>query len=341
MKSCRNAMARISVIIPAKNEADALRSLLPKVRAVLPEAEVIVVDDGSVDASAEVALASGARVIRHPYSLGNGAAVKTGARAAAGDVLVLMDGDGQHDPRDIPRLLALFAHNYDMVVGARCARSHASVPRRVANAIYNRLAGYVTGQRIDDLTSGFRVVRAERFREFLDLYPNRFSYPTTITMALFRAGYSVGYVPIHAGKRSGRSHVRPLSDGAKFLLIIFKIGTLYAPMKLFVPVSAAFFATGVLYYLYAYFTLGRFTNMSSLMFTTSVLVFLIGLVSEQITQLVYIRNRDDSKAAGANGVAPAAISGNVDARSVCERQKGAFGQSVNDRTTEAASSVEV
>jgi glycosyltransferase involved in cell wall biosynthesis len=225
-------------------------------------------------------------VIRHPYSKGNGAAVKSGARAARGEILVFLDADGQHDAEDIPRLLEAMV-DCDLVVGSRSPSTHANLGRRVANGFYNWLAGYMTGQRVLDLTSGFRAARAAKFREFLYLLPNGFSYPTTSTMAFFRAGYSVTYVPIHAGIRTGKSHIRPLQDGLRFLLIIFKVGTLYSPLKLYFPISGMFFLVGMAYYLYTYLTTSRFTNMGALMLTTAVLVFLIGLVSEQITQLNY------------------------------------------------------
>lgn len=278
---------RVSIVVPAKNEAEPIRELLPRIRAAVPEGEIVVVDDGSTDGTGELAAGLGARVVRHPYGMGNGAAIKSGARIADGDILVFMDADGQHDPADISRLMSKLGEGYDMVVGGRIRGSHASTGRRFANAFYNRFASYVTGQKVEDLTSGFRIACADRFREFLYLLPNGFSYPTTSTMAFFRAGYSVAYVPIEAGKRIGKSHIRPIQDGLRFLLIIFKVGTLYSPLKLFAPVSAAFFVTGLSYYLYTYVTAGQFTNMSALMFTTAVLVFLIGLVSEQITQLVY------------------------------------------------------
>lgn len=278
---------RVSIIIPARNEAASLRSLLPRISALGVADEVIVVDDGSADGTAEVARQYGARVVLHPYSRGNGAAIKSGARAANGDVLVFMDGDGQHDPADIPRLLARLAQGYDMVVGARQNGSQASVGRGLANGFYNWVASYMTGQRVADLTSGFRVAVAEKFLEFLHLLPNGFSYPTTSTMAFFRAGYGVAYEPIHAARRIGRSHIRPIRDGLRFLLIIFKIGTLYSPLKLFAPIAGAFSLVGVGLYAYTYATSGRFTNMSALLFSTATIIFLIGLVSEQITQLVY------------------------------------------------------
>ena len=220
--------------------------------------------------------------------MGNGAAIKRGARAASGDILVFMDADGQHNAAHIAALLAKLDEGYDMVVGARDASGQANFHRGLANAFYNRLASHMTGHRIDDLTSGFRAVRAERFREFLHLLPNGFSYPTTSTMAFFRSAYPVAYVPIPVAKRVGNgSHIRPLKDGLRFLLIIFKIATLYAPMKLFAPVAALFFATGLGYYGYTFATQHRLTNMSTLLFSAAVIIFLIGLISEQITNLTY------------------------------------------------------
>lgn len=276
-----------SIVLPARNEAAAIAETLAHLKTGLPEAEIIVVDDGSTDDTAALARAAGARVISHPYSKGNGAAIKTGARAASGEVIVFMDADGQHDPADIPALLARLDEGHDMVVGARQAGSQASIGRGLANRFYNRLASYMTGHRVEDLTSGFRAVRAEKFREFLYLLPNGFSYPTTSTMAFFRAGYSVAYEPIHAAKRVGKSHIRPLHDGLRFLLIIFKIGTLYSPLKLFAPMAAGLFLLGTLWYLHTWFHFGRFTNMSALLYTGSVVVFMMGLISEQITALMY------------------------------------------------------
>ena len=227
------------------------------------------------------------RQLRNHYALGNGAAIKAGARVAKGDVLIFMDADGQHQPDDIPALLEKFAEGYDMVVGARQSGSHAGAHRAVANDLFSRFASWMVMQNIQDLTSGFRVVRAEKFRKFMYLLPNGFSYPTTITMSFFRAGFAVGYVPIHTPRRVGNSHIRPLRDGVRFLLIIIKVGTLYSPQKLFLPVSAGFFLTGLAYYAYTFWTAGRFTNMSALMFISAILTFLIGIVSEQISALHY------------------------------------------------------
>lgn len=284
-------MDRISIILPAKNEAEGLRRTLPALRGLYPQAELIVVDDGSTDDTAAIATAHGARVLGSPYSMGNGAAIKRGARAAGGDILVFMDADGQHDPAAIATLLGKLEQGYDMVVGARDGSGQANFHRGAANTFYNWLASRMTGFAIKDLTSGFRAVRAERFREFLHLLPNGFSYPTTSTMAFFRSAYPVAYVPIHVAKRVGNgSHIRPLKDGIRFLLIIFKIATLYSPLKLFAPVAGMFFLTGVGYYGYTFATIHRFTNMSALLFSAAVIVFLIGLISEQITNLTYRRD---------------------------------------------------
>jgi glycosyltransferase involved in cell wall biosynthesis len=281
----------ISVILPAKNEAQGLQRTLPLLRACFPDAEVIVVDDGSTDATAAVATGHGARVLSSPYSMGNGAAIKRGARAASGDILVFMDADGQHDPGLIQQLLDKLDAGFDMVVGARDSSGQANAGRGAANAFYNRLASWMTGHRIADLTSGFRAVRADRFREFLHLLPNGFSYPTTSTMAFFRSAYPVAYVSIPVAKRIGASsHIRPLRDGLRFLLIIFKIATLYSPLKLFAPTAFVFGLLGLGYYAYTFLFEHRFTNMSALLLSGAVIVFLIGLISEQITNLTYRRD---------------------------------------------------
>lgn len=282
------ATAHLSIIIPARNEAENLRQLLPQIKALMAGTEIIVVDDGSTDDTPAVCTEFQVRHLRHPYAKGNGAAVKSGARAATGKVLIFMDGDGQHKPEDIPRLLEQFNQGYDMVVGARQSGSQAGLHRAVANDLFSRFASWMVMQPIADLTSGFRVVHANRFRQFLYLLPNGFSYPTTITMSFFRAGYSVAYLPIHSPRRvSGRSHISPLRDGIRFLLIIIKVGTLFSPLKLFLPVSAGFFVTGLGYYLYTYLTSARFTNMSALLLISAVFTFLIGIVSEQISALHY------------------------------------------------------
>ncbi|HEV2681310.1 MAG TPA: glycosyltransferase family 2 protein [Rhodanobacter sp.] len=285
-------MNRLSIILPAKNEAPALAALLPRLRAAHPEAEIIVVDDGSTDDTRSICTSSSVACLSSPYSMGNGAAIKRGARAATGDIFIFMDGDGQHDPADIARLLDQLNRGYDMVVGARDWGSQAGVGRGLANTLYNWLATRMTGHPVLDLTSGFRAVRADKFREFLHLLPNGFSYPTTSTMAFFRSAYPVAYVPIKAAQRVGKSHIKPLRDGVRFLLIIFKIATLYSPLKLFVPASGAFFLLGCINYSWTFVHGGRLTNMSTLMWSASVIVFLIGLISEQITALTYTKQRD-------------------------------------------------
>ena len=283
----------LSIILPAKNEVAALAELLPRLKQAQPDAEIIVVDDGSSDDTATCCSKNVVQVVRQPYSMGNGAAIKRGARAASGEILVFMDADGQHDPALIERLLKRLGDGFDMVVGARDWSGQAGVGRGIANTLYNWLASRMTNFPVRDLTSGFRVVKADKFREFLHLLPNGFSYPTTITMAFFRSAYAVAYEPIPVARRIGKSHIRPVRDGVRFFLIIFKIATLYSPLKLFIPTSALFFLLGLSYYLYTFIMYHRFTNMSMLLFSASVIVFLIGLVSEQITALVYSKSGRD------------------------------------------------
>ena len=278
----------LSIVLPAKNEAAALVDLLPRLKAAQPNAQIIAVDDGSTDDTVAVCAANNVTALSNPYSMGNGAAIKRGARAATGDTIVFMDADGQHDPALIATLLAKLDEGFDMVVGARDGSGQANFHRGLANTFYNWLASHMTGHAVLDLTSGFRAVRADRFREFLHLLPNGFSYPTTSTMAFFRSAYPVAYVPIPVAKRVGtNSHIRPLKDGIRFLLIIFKIATLYSPLKLFAPTAALFFLLGLTNYVYTFATIHRFTNMSMLLFSAAVIVFLIGLISEQITALMY------------------------------------------------------
>ncbi|MBT8100608.1 MAG: glycosyltransferase family 2 protein [Gammaproteobacteria bacterium] len=280
----------LSIIIPAKNEQGAIGAVVATAKAEYPDAEIIVVNDGSTDDTGKIAADAGANVITHPISLGNGASIKTGARAARSDILAMMDGDGQHDARDLGKLLSKLDEGFDMAIGARDSGSHANVGRLFANGLYNGVATFLSGKRILDLTSGFRAVRAEKFREYLYLLPNGFSYPTTITMAFLRSGYPVCFEPVVAEKRTGKSHIRPIRDGVRFFAIIFKIATLYAPLKIFLPLSALFFTTGMGWYAYTYLTSARFTNMSMLLFSASVIIFLIGLISEQITALTYKKN---------------------------------------------------
>ena len=278
---------KMSIVLPAKNESAVIERVVSQLTKQYPEAEIIVVDDGSNDDTAKLASQAGASVISHRYSMGNGAAIKSGTRAATEDIIVFMDADGQHDPADIPKLLKKIDEGYEMAVGARSSDGHASTGRGWANRFYNRLASYMTGQKVLDLTSGFRAVKASRFREFLYLLPNGFSYPTTSTMAFFRAGYPVAYVPITAARRIGNSHIAPLKDGLRFLLIIFKIGTLYSPLKIFIPLALVHGVLGIGYYVFTYVTASRLSVATVFMLTAAVTIFLIGLVSEQITALMY------------------------------------------------------
>ncbi|EXB48056.1 glycosyltransferase family 2 protein [Acinetobacter sp. 1000160] len=278
---------KTSIVLPAKNESGAIGQTVARIQQLNLAYEIIIVNDGSTDNTKDIAEQAGAKVVSHPYSKGNGAAIKTGARTALGDVIVFMDADGQHDPNDIPHLLMQIEQGYDLVVGARQKGSQASIGRGIANTLYNHLATYMTEHRVEDLTSGFRAVRAEKFREFLYLLPNGFSYPTTSTMAFFRAGYSVAYVPIHTAQRIGKSHINPVKDGVRFFLIIFKIATLFSPLKMFLPIAVVLFLMATSWYGYTLYEFHRFTNMSALLYTGSVMIFLMGLISEQITALMY------------------------------------------------------
>ena len=284
----------VSIIIPAYNEGAVIGQIVAQVHDSLHSQgeayEVIVVDDGSTDETAVVAEEAGARVVKHPYNIGNGAAVKTGIRKARGEIVVMLDGDGQHDPRDIPRLIQELGP-YDMVVGARTSGSETSFHRDIANRIYNWLATYICGRKIEDLTSGFRAIKADIARSFVYLLPNTFSYPSTLTLAVVRSGYSLAYVPIKTTRRVGKSKIKLLQDGSRFLLIILRITTLFSPMKIFLPASVLMFLLGFGYGLFkVIFLSSRYGPTSAMVMTVSVLVFLIGLVSEQVAQLRFDRS---------------------------------------------------
>lgn len=279
----------LSIILPAFNESGTIDDVIRGIHARFPDAEIVVVDDGSADETAAVAEAAGATVYRHSYNVGNGAAIKTGIRVANGDILVFMDADGQHDPEDVARILEYFPE-YDMVVGARTKNGQATVGRALGNRIYNWLASYVTKFPVKDLTSGFRAVKAEVARSFVFLLPNTYSYPTTLTLGVLRTGRTMKYVPIRVRKRSaGRSKIKFFRDGVRFFMILIRIATLYSPMRIFLPVSFVMFLLGILRYAYTYWTEGRFTNMSAMLFISAVLVFMMSLISEQICQLRFER----------------------------------------------------
>ena len=288
------------MIIPAFNEDVVIGNVVKQIRAVVNKLdknhEIIVIDDGSADNTAQSARDAGATVIQHPYNIGNGAAVKTGIRHARGKILVTIDGDGQHDPNDIIKLVNQIGP-YDMVVGSRNRESDTAAHRDVANMVFNSLATYISGRKIEDLTSGFRAIKTHIARQFVYLLPNQFSYPSTITLSIVRAGYSLGYESIRFSRREGKtkSKIKPLQDGLRFLMIILKIAVFYAPLKIFVPLSIIIFLLGVSYGLMRIFVLSApYGQTSALLMSTAVLTFLVGLVSEQIAQLRFDRSESNS-----------------------------------------------
>jgi glycosyltransferase involved in cell wall biosynthesis len=276
--------AAVSIVVPAFNEEAAIASLVTQLLAAANWHEIIVVDDGSKDATAARASAAGARVVRHPYNKGNGAAVKSGIRTATGEFILIVDGDGQHQADDARRLVAKLG-DYDLVIGARTADTQATHTRRFGNSALNWLAGYLTDRDIPDLTSGFRAARREHLREFIHLLPNGFSTPTTTTLAFIKAGYNVTFEPVEARQRVGHSKIRLARDGTKFLMIILRIVTIFSPLRIFFPISAASFALGSGYALWTIYWESHVTNSSVLLIILAVIVFLVGLVSEQISAL--------------------------------------------------------
>jgi glycosyltransferase involved in cell wall biosynthesis len=276
--------AQVSVVIPAFNEQEAIADVVSRVRGRGAWREVLVVDDGSTDLTGERAAQAGARVIRHPYNKGNGAAVKSGIRKATGEFVLIIDGDGQHRPEDARRLASRLGE-YDLVVGARSTTTQATLARRFGNGALNGLASYLTGREIPDLTSGFRGARREYLREFIHLLPNGFSTPTTTTLAFIKAGYNVTFEPVEARDRIGQSKIRLARDGAKFFMIILKIVTIFSPLRVFVPLAGATIATGLAYGLWNVVAHSRIPNGAVLLILFGVMVFLVGLVSEQISAL--------------------------------------------------------
>ena len=291
--SKRMDKTEISIIIPVYDEEHTIGEIINKIKALYPEFEIIVINDGSTDKTGEVARDAGAIVYTHPYNIGNGAAIKSGIRIASGENLVFMDGDGQHNPEDIAKLIKCFP-DYDMVVGARPKGHQASRIRAAGNGVFNWFASYVSKFAIQDLTSGFRAIKSDVAHNLLYLLPNTYSYPTTLTLGILRSGRSVKYTPIQIKcRQKGKSKIQVFRDGVRFLMIISKICALYSPLRIFLPVSFMMFCLGLGYYLYTFLTVGRFTNMSSLLFTTSILIFMMGLISEQISQMRFERSEGD------------------------------------------------
>jgi len=280
---------KFSVIIPCYNESQTIGRLVNNISNLYPDFEIIVIDDGSTDDTAVIAEEAGATVYSHPYNIGNGAAIKSGIRRASGDILVFMDADLQHNPEDIETMLS-YLPDYDMVVGARSKKDQASLGRALGNKLYNWLSSYVAKFNVQDLTSGFRAIKSDIAKQFLYLLPNTYSYPTTLTLGVLRTGRALKYIPIKVRvRKAGKSNINIFKDGIRFFMIIVKICTLFSPFRIFLPVSFFMFCLGLSYYMYTFFVSGRFTNMSALLFTTSIIIFMMGLISEQICQMRFER----------------------------------------------------
>jgi glycosyltransferase involved in cell wall biosynthesis len=284
--------AATSVVIPARDEEQTVGDVVTALRATAPWREIIVVDDGSADDTAARAAAAGAHVIRHPYNKGNGASVKSGVRAASGDWVLIVDADGQHRAEDAVRLVGALGE-YDLVVGARSRKTQATAVRRLGNDVLNWLAGYLAERPIPDLTSGFRAVHREGLLEFLHLLPNGFSTPTTTTMAFLRAGYNVRFEPIDARQRTGSSKIRLARDGPRFFLILLKLITIFSPLKIFVPISVGAFTLGLVYGVGNAIQYSRIPNGAVFLLMFAVMVFLVGLISEQVSTLRFESSRRD------------------------------------------------
>lgn len=274
----------VTIVVPAFNEGHSIGQVVAALREAAPWHEVLVIDDGSTDGTGKAAEDAGAKVLRHPYNKGNGAAVKTAIRAATSDWIAIIDADGQHRTDDAKRIVAKLG-DFDLVIGARDPRTQATPGRRLGNAVLNRLASYLTERPIPDLTSGYRAARREYLLEFIHLLPNGFSTPTTTTLAFIKAGYNVAFEPIAALPRVGSSKIRLARDGAKFFLILLKMITIFSPLRIFAPVSGIAFAVGAVYGAWNYAYHSRIPNGAVLLLMFSVIVILVGLISEQISTL--------------------------------------------------------
>ena len=278
----------VTIVIAAFNEGMTIGGVVERTRAVCPDAEILVVDDASSDDTADQAEAAGARVIRRPYNLGQGAGIKTGVRAATGDVVVLLDGDGQHDPADIPRLLEPIGA-YDLVIGQRDRAGQQNTVRWLGNSALNRLGSYLVGIQMRDLTSGFRAMRRNVMLDVLHLLPNQYSWSTTSALAFAKAGFHVCFEPIVVRRReTGKSSQKLMRNGIRFLLIMLRVSTLFSPLRIFFPMFVLLQLLALVGYIWSVAAGSPKLHLppsTVMFFLGGLLVFAFGLISEQIAHL--------------------------------------------------------
>jgi glycosyltransferase involved in cell wall biosynthesis len=274
----------LSIVIPVYNEEKAIGEVLDKLITQRQEKnwEILVVDDGSNDQTARIILNYPVRLIRHHGNRGYGAALKSGIRHSTSDFIVIMDGDGQHNPQDIRRLLRE-VENSDLVAGARQKKSHSPLWRMPGKWFLSLLANYLMRQRIPDLNCGFRIYRREILMPYLPICPDGFSFSMTSLFAFLSDNYRVTYIPIETGNRKGRSSVT-LFTGFETILLILRIITLFNPLRIFIPISAGcILFGGSLFFIY-YFFHDRGSVSALVLLLIGVQFFFFGLVSDQLAR---------------------------------------------------------
>ena len=275
-----------SIIIPLFNEENSIIRVISNLDNYLkPKGynyEIIVVNDASSDKSGElVKNANGIKLINQPYNKGYGAAIKTGVRNAQYDWVLFFDSDGQHKPEDIEKFLA-GTDNFDMVVGER-VNYQGSIIRKIGKKFLKIVANYLTQQDIPDLNCGLRLVKKEYFLRFIHLLPNSFSLTTTITLAFFREGLNIKYIPINVAVREGKSSLK-IKDGLKTFLGILRTIIFFSPLRVFFPASLIFLI-GTLVSLGFNLKQMNLSDTTVLLFVSSLLIFFFGLIADQLAAI--------------------------------------------------------